>query len=139
MASWLKTSLTLLIGFLLGVAATGIVLHHFFRPHHPPGIADADRVLKHLDSKLGLSADQKEKVAALLKQELPKADALRDEGDKKFRALRESFNAQLRPLLNPDQQKKYDDMVAQWEKRQKEEGHPLACGGAVSMEAVTGR
>ena len=140
MKPWLKSSLLLLIGFLAGVAATGITLRFCFHPHHPPGVADADRILKHLDSKLGFTADQKDKVAALLKEELPKGDALRQETDGKFKALRESFRAQLRALLNPDQVKKYDGMVAQADARMRKQDKFLGCGPApVSMEPVTGR
>lgn len=139
MKPWLKTTITLLVGFLLGAAATGLVLHQFFRPHHPPGAADADRMLKHLDSKLGFTADQREKVALLLKQELPKADALRSESDGKFQALRQSFNSQLRLLLNPDQQKKYDDMVAQWEEHRRKQQMIFGCAAPVSTEPVTGK
>lgn len=139
MKPWLKSTITLLVGFLLGAAATGLVLHQIFPPHHPPGAADADRVLKRLDSKLGFTADQKEKVALLLKQELPKADVLRKEGDEKFQALRNSFNSQLRLLLTPDQQKKYDDMVAQWEQRRRKQQMIFGCGAPVSVEPVTGR
>ncbi len=139
MKSWIKTSLTLLIGFLLGVTATGIVIHHFFGPHHPPGIVDADRILKRLVSRYDLTEDQKGKVSVLLKQELPKTDALRKEGDEKFKALRDSFNSQLRALLTPDQQKKLDDMVAKWEQKQKERSHFFGCdNGPVSASAVTG-
>jgi len=120
MKPWLKTTFIFLIGFFLGVAATGLIFPRVFHPHHPPGAADADRILKRLSSELGLTADQKEKVSALLKQELPKADALRAEGDAKFKALRESFNTQLRAILDPEQIKKHDALMAKWAKRDKE-------------------
>jgi hypothetical protein len=120
MKPWLKTTFIFLIGFFLGVAATGLIFPRVFHPHHPPGAADADRILKHLSSELGLTADQKEKVSALLKQELPKADALRAEGDARFKALRESFNTQLRTILDPEQLKKHDAMLAKWAKRSKD-------------------
>ena len=139
MKPWIKTLLILLIGFLLGVTATVLVIHQFFRPHPPPGVADADRILKRLSSRYDLTADQQEKVAALLKQELPKTEALRKEGDQKFKALRDSFNVQLRALLNPDQQKKLDDMLAKWEQKQKERSRFFGCDdGPVSAAAVTG-
>ncbi len=139
MKPWMKTALTFLIGFLLGVAATGLVIHHFFGPHHPPGVADVDRILRRLSSRYDLTADQKEKVAALLKQELPKTEALRKEGEVKFKALRDSFNIQLRALLSPDQQKKLDDMLAKWEQKQKERPRFFGCDdGPVSAAAVTG-
>ncbi|HEY5040016.1 MAG TPA: hypothetical protein VIJ93_13190 [bacterium] len=140
MKPWLKTTILLLIGFLLGIAAAGLAVPRFFHPHQHSGLADANRILKKLSSKLVLNDGQKEKVALLLKQELPKRDALCKEGDTKFDALRASFNAQLRTILNPDQQKKLDDMVAQWEKREKKEDHSFGLGsGPVSAAAaVTG-
>src|SRR5690349_11828017 len=119
MKPWLKNSILILIGFLVGVAATGAAFRLCFHPHHPPGAADADRVLKRLDSKLGFTPDQREKVAQLLKQELPKADALRKEGDAKFQALRDAFRSQLRPLLSPDQLKKFNEMAAKWDQHDK--------------------
>src|ERR1039458_5880086 len=130
MKPWIKISLTLLIGFLLGVTATGLAIHHYFHPHHPPGIQDADRILKRLSSRYDLTEDQKAKVEALLKQELPKTEALRNEGDAKFKSLRDSFDSQLRALFNLDQQKKLDEMVAKWEQRQKTESRFLEIGRA---------
>ena len=119
MKPWIKNSIPILIGFLVGVAATSAAFRLCFHPHHPPGAADADRVLKRLDSKLNFTADQRDKVAQLLKQELPKADALRKEGDVKFQALRNSFRTQLRTLLTPEQSKKFDDMTAKWDQHNK--------------------
>jgi hypothetical protein len=139
MKPWIKTAFTLLIGFLLGVTATGLVIHQYFRPHHPAGLQDADRILKRLSSRLDLNPGQKEKVALLLQQELPKSGALRKESDVKFKALRDSFNTQLRAILDAGQQKKLDDMVAKWEQKQKTEARFLGCdNGPVSAAAVTG-
>lgn len=138
MKPWLKTTFLILISFLVGVAATGVAFRLCFHPHHPPGSADADRILKHLDSKLAFTAEQKDKVGLLLKQELPKADALRQEGEQKFKALRESFRSQLRALLNADQVKKYDEMVAQSDQRMRKQEQFFGCA-PVSMEPVTGR
>jgi hypothetical protein len=138
MKPWLKTLVILLIGFLLGAAATGLVLRHFFQPHHPPGLADADRILNRLDSKLGFTAEQREKVRLLLNHELPKADKLRKETDTKFQAIWLNIRAGLRPLLNPGQIQKYNAMVAKWEKHEKEmekrhaQGNSAACTGAVT-------
>lgn len=138
MSPWLKTTLTFLTGLLLGAAITGLVFHFCFPPHHPPGIADADHILNRLDSKLKFTPDQHAKVSALLNQELPKADAIRQDTDAKFHTLWISFRSQLRPMLNPDQLQKYNEMVAKWDKHEAEER--AGTGAApVSTEAVTGR
>lgn len=140
MNPWLRNSLLVLIGFLIGVAATGIAFRLCFHPHKPPTAADSDRILNRLDSKLGLTADQKDKVALLLKEQLPKADALRHETDGKLKDLRQSFRAKMRALLNPDQVQKYDAMVAQADERMRKQDQFFGCAPApVSMEAVTGR
>lgn len=138
MKPWLKTLVILLIGFLLGAAATGLAVRQFFPPHHPPGLADANRILNRLDSKLGFTPEQREKVGLLLKQELPKADKLRKETDTKFHSIWLDFRTHLRSLLNPDQLQKYNAMVAKWEQHEKKEaanhtpGKSAACTGAVT-------
>lgn len=138
MAPWLKTILTFLIGLLSGAALTGLVFHFCFPPPHHPGIADAGRILNHLDSKLKFTAEQRVKVSNLLEQELPKADSLRQDTDAKFHVLWLSFRSQLRPMLNPEQLQKYNEMVAKWDQHEAEE--KAATGAApVSTEAVTGR
>jgi hypothetical protein len=122
----MKTTALLLIGFLLGVAAASFAFNRFFHPRHP-GMADMDRILSHLTSKLDLTADQKVKVEALLREHLPKADALREQGDKKFQDLRETFHAKLRPLLNEAQWAKFEEMVAQHRMREAQQDHPFGC------------
>ena len=140
MKPWMKTCVTLLIGFLVGIAATAITLRFCAHPpHHPPGMADEDRILKHLTSKLGLTDDQKTKVKALLDTTLPKTDALHNEEDLKLHELRDSFNSQLRPLLTPDQQLKFDLMVAKWEKREKDQNGAPPSGTPPPTGAVSGK
>lgn len=138
MQPWMKTTALLLIGALLGVAVTSLAFYHFCRPHHPPGAGDTERILSNLSSKLALTADQKDKVAVLLKEELPKTDALRADTDQKFKTLRESFHAKLLPLLNADQQKKFNDMVAQRQKHDAMMDHSFGCSGPAS-QAVSGK
>jgi len=124
----IKLALIFALGFLLGMAATGLLIHHCFN-RSCSNTGKADLILKRLSSKLDLTAGQKEQVALLLKEELPKADALHQETRGKFKALADSFNTRLKPLLSGDQQKKLDEMTARWNERGQSRGSFFGCGG----------
>jgi hypothetical protein len=65
-----------------------------------------------LDRRLGLTPEQKDAVHGLLAQQHQESTALREQTDQKIRAL-----------LNNDQQKKFDSMLAEQKARR---GHPSA-------------
>ena len=76
------------------------------RPHrwqHKRG----DR-LEHLTRALDLNADQQAKVKAIFEQAKPQIQAARQESRQKAQAIRENIQAQIRPILTPAQQQKYD-------------------------------
>jgi Spy/CpxP family protein refolding chaperone len=87
---------------------------------------DPDRRANMLSQKLNLNADQKAKITDIFKSEQTEmqkihADASVAQGDRrsKMMDLDKSSNDQVRALLNPDQQKKFDEMLArreQWVK-----------------------
>lgn len=59
-----------------------------------------------LERQVGLTPEQRDAVRGLLADQRQKSQALREETDGKIRAL-----------LNPEQQKKFDDVVAQQKAR----------------------
>ncbi len=139
MKPWVKSAAIFAAGFLLGIAAFGLVIHHCFG-HMGGGPPNSDMILKMLSSKLSLTADQKEKVSALLKEEQPKMEALHQESQTRFKAQRDSFNTKLRLLLNPEQQKKQDEMIAKWESRDHgKDCRPFGCGLMGLTPTVTGK
>lgn len=78
----------------------------------PPG---AKERLQALAKELNLTAEQKEKVGALLKQQAEQGRALREDTSlnreqkrEKMEAMRKASRAQIRALLTPEQQAKYD-------------------------------
>ena len=64
----------------------------------------------HLSESLSLTPDQKAKVQPILDQMKPQLEAIHKEAMEKMRTLMESAGAQIRPLLTPEQQQKYDAM-----------------------------
>ena len=74
-------------------------------PHHEMG-----NPLEHLSKDLNLTDDQKAKVQPIIDQTKPQMEAIHKEAMEKMQALMESTGAQIRPLLTPEQQTKFDAM-----------------------------
>jgi len=66
--------------------------------------------LEHLSKDLSLTDEQKTKVQPIIDQVKPQMKAIHEEAMQKMHALMESTGAQIRPLLTPEQQVKFDAM-----------------------------
>jgi Spy/CpxP family protein refolding chaperone len=64
--------------------------------------------LQHLTDKLNLTADQKAKVQPILDAAKPQFAAIHQEAMQKMKTLMDGTLSQIRPLLNADQQTKFD-------------------------------
>ena len=64
--------------------------------------------VERLTRALDLTPDQQAKVKAIFEQAKPQIQAAREEGRQKAQAIRENIQAQIRPILTPAQQQKYD-------------------------------
>jgi Spy/CpxP family protein refolding chaperone len=66
--------------------------------------------MEHLTKTLNLTADQQAKVQPLIDQAKPQIIAIHKDAMEKTHAIMEKTMSQIRPLLNADQQKKFDDL-----------------------------
>ena len=64
--------------------------------------------VEHLTKALDLTPDQQAKVKAIFEQAKPQIQAAREEGRQKAQAIRENIRSQIRPILTPAQQQKWD-------------------------------
>ena len=64
--------------------------------------------LEHLTKSLDLSADQQAKVQPIIDAAKPQIIAIHKDAMQKMQAIIDNANSQIRPLLNADQQKKFD-------------------------------
>ena len=64
--------------------------------------------LEHLTKELNLTADQQTKVAPIVDAAKPQIRAIHEETMQKMRTILENAGAQIRPLLTPEQQTKFD-------------------------------
>ena len=74
-----------------------------------------EKMLSRFNEKLSLTPDQRDRVAFILAQKRSKIDALRQEMRPKFEEIRNGTRAEIRVMLTPEQQAKFDTMEAERE------------------------
>jgi Spy/CpxP family protein refolding chaperone len=78
--------------------------------HGPGPNHHMENPLEHLSETLALTPEQKAKVQPIIDQAKPQIAAIHQEAMDKMKAIMESTGAQIRPLLTPEQQQKFDAM-----------------------------
>ena len=73
------------------------------RWHHKRG-----NPLEHLTRALDLTPEQQAKIQPIFEQAKPQIKAAREESRQKVQQIRENTMAQIRPILTPAQQQKFD-------------------------------
>jgi Spy/CpxP family protein refolding chaperone len=73
------------------------------RRHHKRG-----NPVEHLTKSLELTPEQQAQIQPIFDQAKPQVAAVRQEAMQKIKAIRENTQAQIRPLLTPAQQRKFD-------------------------------
>src|SRR6266700_3565196 len=66
--------------------------------------------MEHLTKSLNLTPDQQSKVQPLIDQARPQIIAIHKDAMEKTHAVIDKTMSQIRPILTPDQQKKFDDL-----------------------------
>lgn len=96
---------------------------HMGRSHMPT----VDDQLKHLTKKLNLSDDQQAKLKPILEDQRKQMETIhsdsslsREDRFSKMQALRQSSDAQIKGVLNEEQQKNFDKMRAEQQDRMKQ-------------------
>ena len=64
--------------------------------------------MERMTKALDLTPDQQAKIQPILDQAKPQIIAARKEGMEKVKTIRDNTRAQIRPLLTPPQQQKFD-------------------------------
>ena len=110
---WKYILVSTLIGLLVGGAA-GIFCSPRIESHWTK--KSAEMFLHHLDREVHLSDTQRSQIRALLTVNREKVTAYQDQ-------IRKEVRAQIRAILVPDQQTRFDAMVARHDaERKKREG-----------------
>jgi len=64
--------------------------------------------VEHLTKALDLTPEQQAKIKPIIEQAKPQMKAARQESRQKMQAIRDNTMAQIRPILTPAQQQKFD-------------------------------
>jgi Spy/CpxP family protein refolding chaperone len=118
--------------FLLG-AALGGVLGYIFA-HHPvwaanPPISEPEPVrrahrVEQLTRELSLTSTQSQQLDAILMQWHAETKAIRDQSDAQIEQTRQKGRNQVRGILTPDQQPKFEDFLKRTDEERKRNGPP---------------
>ena len=92
-----------LAGYAFAQSQNGFGGHH--GGWHGQGFA-----MGHLSKALNLTAEQQSKVQPLIDQARPQIVAIHKDAMDKTHAVIDKTMSQIRPILTPDQQKKFDDL-----------------------------
>ena len=103
----------LLIGVLVGWFAAS-------RFEERRGPHKKTHALERFSSELQLTPEQKEKIAQITEAKHEQLTALRGEMEPKFEQIRSSSKAEIRKVLTPKQNEKFEKMETRWEKRWKD-------------------
>ena len=110
---WKYILVSLLVGLLMG-GSIGLYYSHDLARHWIQ--KGPEMFLRHLDRELNLTDPQRAEILALLNANRDKMTAYQDE-------IRKAARIQIRTLLTPDQQPRFDSMIAKHDAdRQKREG-----------------
>ena len=111
--AWKQMVVAFVLGGCVGFAVARVCPFGRF-PHHRGGGHFEQRLLDRFSSKLQLTSEQRTQVATILEAKRQKMDALRAEIKPRFEEIRTSTSGEIRQLLNPDQQQRFDAMEAEW-------------------------
>ena len=99
-----------------------------YRTYNPPTASSNARnpdewrklYLKEIQERVGLTSEQLEKVTSMLDETRTRFHEARDNHNTQVKQIGEEYRAQVRALLSPDQQPKYERFVRERDQRSKQ-------------------
>jgi Spy/CpxP family protein refolding chaperone len=103
--------LALTIAGALSLGTIGLYADENAKGEHPfghHGGGGHEFGLEHLTKELDLTADQQAKIQPIIDAAKPQIKAIHEDAMQKIKAIMESTGTQIRPILNAQQQAKFD-------------------------------
>ena len=125
-----KARLIVVVVFLIGFLAGGFSMSLYRTVTGSPGSERGKgnhggaHMLDKMDKKLNLTADQREKVKAILDETYAQYDQVAKDVEPRIHVIRQQYRDRLRALLTEEQKPKFEEMVAESDaKREKMKEH----------------
>ena len=114
--------LVLALGIALGAVAATVVNRHVYaaRVRTPNTVRPVIR----LTQDLSLTSDQAKQVSTILGDMQTKYDGIRQQMSPQFEQVRQQGREQIRKLLTPDQQPKFEDYLRRLDEDRKRRNQP---------------
>ncbi len=116
--AWIKIVAAFLLGGVVGAVGARWSGPYLFHRYGESTQAQA-RMLQRFSATLHLTPEQRMQVAAIFEAKRQKIEALRAEMRPKFEEIRTSTSAEIRRLLTPEQQPRFDVMETEWHRKMK--------------------
>ncbi len=119
MKRW-KAVLGIIFIFILGAIAGGIISSAVIRQCRPWGKPPSrEEVVRKLSRKLGLNAGQRAQVEVIVNDAHNQMREMRREDQPKIDSILTDAQTKIRTALRPDQERKFDKLVAKWKEKRK--------------------
>ncbi len=111
---WLVLGAIFLAGLLSGVGLSVVLAPRFMHPPHPGDIKR--HVMNRLTHDLDLTSDQQAKIEPIVEKSIESVEAAHVDEVARVSQIMKDSNAQIEPLLTPEQKTRLDQLEAQREK-----------------------
>jgi len=109
---------TIALGAVLGGAGVYYYLWYNGRLHAPGGF-NKERAVAHLKKNLNLTDAEVEQVGKIFDESSQKVKDLQKQIDPQFEAIHQETRVQIRQILDPEQAKKFDELMRAIDERHK--------------------
>lgn len=120
-----RVYLYFVVTFVLGAVLGGSGVYYFFWHTgrlHTPGGFNKDRAVAHLKKDLNLTDAQVQQIGQIFDETSQKVRDLQKQIDPQFEAIHQETRARIRKVLDPEQAKKFDELVRAVDERHKRRG-----------------
>lgn len=125
--SALILAVVFVLGILAGVGGT-LVVAPYVRgriEHHDPR-QDRQHFVQHMQRMLNMTPDQAEKFSAIVQETSDRWGALHRQVEPEFEQIRQEQRNKVRAILNPEQVQKFNEFVARFDAKRKQDAQHRA-------------
>ena len=105
---------TFAVGVLGGMALERVRMARRAAPPPVDRVRMGPGMMPPMFERLDLTDEQRERIAAILQQSRPLTDSVLQSSLPRLRAIRDSVRSQIRAVLTPEQQERFDAMERRW-------------------------